>query len=255
MHRADRGSGERLQREIARGHGVERVGHGPLEAKLVRCHMPVDGKGRARQRRGTQRRFIHAHSRAGEPATVARQHLDIGEAMMAERDGLRGLHMREARHERARMSFRLPRKCELEAGDLAVEVIDGATDIEPEIGRDLIVARARGVQLARDRPDQVLEPRLHRHVDVFVFAAELEAAPLDLGAHGIEARHDGLGLLVAENAAGAEHVGMSLACANILGVEAPVEGDGGVDFLHDLGGLGLEAPAPHFVCAIALRAA
>ena len=149
----------------------------------------------------------------------------------------------------------LPGQRELKARDLAVEVIDDAPDIQPEIGGHLIVARARGVQLARNRPDQLLEPRLHRHMDVFIFAAELEAALLDLGTDGIEPRDDGLGLLVRENAAGAEHVGMGLACADILGVEAPVEGYGGVDFLHDLGGLRFEAAAPHLVGATALRAA
>ena len=126
--------------------------------------------------------------RIGKPAPVARQHLDIGEAMMAEGDGLRGLHMREARHQRARMGLRLPRQRKLQARDLAVDMIDGAPDIQPEIGRHLIVARARGVQLARNRPDQLLEPRLHRHVDVLIFAAELEAALRDLGADGIEPR-------------------------------------------------------------------
>ena len=43
----------------------------------------------------------HSFSRApavGEPAAVARQHLDIGEQMVAERDGLRRLQMGEARH-------------------------------------------------------------------------------------------------------------------------------------------------------------
>ncbi len=134
-------------------------------------------------------------------------------------------------------------------------MVDGASDIEPEVGGDLVVARACGVELARNRADQLLEPRFHRHVDVFIFAAELEEPAFDLGAHGVEARDDGFGLRVREDAHGAEHVGMSLACADVFGVEAPVEGYGGVDFLHDLGGLRLEAPAPHFVSATAPRAA
>ena len=253
MHRADRGGGERLQREIARGHGVQRIGHRPLEAKLGRGHVAVDGEGRAGQRGGAQRRLVHALPRIGEAAPVARQHLDVGEAMMAEGNRLRGLHMREARHQRAGIGFRLPRQRQLQPSKLAVEVADGAADIEPEIGRHLVVARACGVQLARDRADQLLQPRFHRHMDVFIFAAELEAALLDLGAHGIEPRDDGFRLLIGEDAHGAEHVGVSLACTNVFGVETPVEGNGGVDFLHDLGGLRLEAAAPHLIGHLGCR--
>ncbi len=104
------------------------------------------------------------------------------------------------------------------------------------------------MELARHRANQLLQPRLHRHVDVFVFAAELEAPSVDLIADSIQALDDGLGLFVRENAHGAEHVGMGLACADVFGVEAPVDMEGGVDLLHDLGGLRLKAPAPHFVC-------
>ena len=111
------------------------------------------------------------------------------------------------------------------------------------------------MKLASNRADQVLEPGFHRHVDVFVFAAEFETAVLDLGAHRVEARDDGSGFLVRKDAHGAEHPGVSLARANVLGVEAPVEGNGGVDLLHDRGRLRVETPAPHFVGATALRAA
>ena len=38
---------------------------------------------------------------------------------------------------------------------------------QPEIGRHLVVARARGVQPAGRLADQLGEPALHVHVDVF----------------------------------------------------------------------------------------
>ena len=45
---------------------------------------------------------------------------------------------------------------------------------------DLIVARARGVQSPRRRTDQLGEPALHVHMNVFERALELELAGLDL---------------------------------------------------------------------------
>ena len=51
---------------------------------------------------------------------------------------------------------------------------------QPEIGRDLIVARARGVQPAGGRADQFGQPALDVHMDVFERALELELAGADL---------------------------------------------------------------------------
>ena len=53
-------------------------------------------------------------------------------------------------------------------------------DIETEIGRDLVVARARGVQPAGGGADQLGQPALDIHMDVFERALEVEAALADL---------------------------------------------------------------------------
>src|SRR6202035_4579125 len=44
--------------------------------------------------------------------------------------------------------------------------IDGVADIEPEIGRHLVVARARGMQPPGGGPDQFAQPALDIHVNV-----------------------------------------------------------------------------------------
>ncbi len=166
---------------------------------------------------------------------------------MAESDRLRRLHVGEARHDDGSVLDRLLRERKLKARDLAVEVVDGAANVKPEIGSDLVVARPRRMKLARDRADQLLQPRFHRHVDVFILAPELEASTFDLFAHGVETGDDLPGLGFGQNTAGAQHLGVGLACADVLGIETLVERNGGVDLLHDLGGLRLKAPAPHFI--------
>jgi hypothetical protein len=94
--------------------------------------VPVDRKGRAGQRRRAQRIFVHPLPGIGEAAAVAREHLDIGQHVMAEGDRLRGLQMGEARHDGCGMRFGLfrQRRC---SSFSAHPAIDGVADIEPEI--------------------------------------------------------------------------------------------------------------------------
>jgi hypothetical protein len=99
MHGADRRGRQRLEREVAVGHGIERIGGRPVEAERFRRHLAVDREGGAGERRGAERAFVQRAAGVGEPAAVAAEHFDIGEQVMAERHRLRGLQMREARHD------------------------------------------------------------------------------------------------------------------------------------------------------------
>ena len=100
---------KRLHREVAVGHGVERIRRRPVEAERLRRHVAVERKRRAGERRRAERHFVEALARIGKTAAVARRHLDIGQQMMAEGHRLRRLQMGEARHHRAGMLERLGR--------------------------------------------------------------------------------------------------------------------------------------------------
>ena len=119
-------------------------------------------------------------ARVGEAAAVARRHLDIGEQMMAERHRLRRLQMGEARHHGRRMFERLLRQRALIGGERGVDPVDRVAHPQPEVGRDLIVARARGMQAPGGRPDQFPEPAFDIHMNVLQRALELELAGFDL---------------------------------------------------------------------------
>ena len=99
--------------------------------------------------------------------------------MMPERHRLRGLQMGEARHHGRGMFQRAAGQGMLERGQRRIGLVDRVADIEPEIGRHLVVARARGVQPSRGRPDQFGKPALDIHMDVFERALELERALAD----------------------------------------------------------------------------
>ena len=100
--------------------------------------------------------------------------------MVAERDGLRRLQVREPRHHRCRMFESFFGERALVCGQRCVNFVDRVADPEPEIGRNLIVARARGMQPPRRRADQFAEPALDVHMNIFERTLELELAGFDL---------------------------------------------------------------------------
>ena len=71
---------------------------GRSKPSASRGHRAIDRKRRAGQRRAAQRALVQPAAAVGKPPTVAVQHLDIGQQMVAERHRLRGLQMGEAGH-------------------------------------------------------------------------------------------------------------------------------------------------------------
>ena len=99
---------------------------------------------------------------------------------MTERHRLRALQMREAWHHGRSVLQRLLRQRLLVVAEQAVDVVDPVTHPQPEVGRDLVIARARGVQPAGRRADQHGQPALDVHMNVLERALELELAGADL---------------------------------------------------------------------------
>ena len=244
---AMRRRGERFQHEIAVGHRIERVRGRPVEAERLGGHGAVERKRGAGQRRGAQRAFIAAPAGVGEAAAVAGGHFHIGEQVMAEGHGLGGLQVGEARHHRSGMGQRLLGKRALVGGQARIEPVDGVAHPQPEVGRDLVVARARGVQPPGRRPDQLGEPRLDVHMDVFQRPLELEPAALHLRQDRVQAGNDRLGVGRRNNALMSQHLGVGPACRDVLAKQLAVDVDRGIYVRHDGVGLRAEPAAPHLV--------
>ena len=88
---------EIVECEVAVGDGVDRVAH------LVRGRRDRQRRPRERARAERRRRGLRRGER--EARTVALEHLDPREQVVAERDRLRALQMRVARHRRRRLRF------------------------------------------------------------------------------------------------------------------------------------------------------
>jgi hypothetical protein len=155
--------------------------------------------------------------------------------------------MGETGHDSAGMFHRPRRQRMLERGECAICLVDDVADIEAEIGRDLVVARSRGVQPSGRRSDQFGKPALDVHMDVFERALEVESALADLRQDGVEALGDVLRIAGGDDAVVRQHRGMRLRRGDVLGIHMAIDVDGDVDFLHDGVGALREPPAPHLV--------
>ena len=130
------------------------------------------------------------------------------------------------------------------ARSIRVERVDRIAHPQPEIGRHLIVARARRVQPAGRLADQRRQARLDVHVHVLEVAPQLQPAAVRLGEDGLQPGKDGVGVRLRYDAAGGQHPGMRLRGTDVLADQAVVEVDGGVDLLHNGGWTAIEATAP-----------
>ncbi len=244
---AERGGRQELHDVIAIRHGIERVGHRRVEAQRLGGLLAVDRVRRAGERGGAERRLVHALAAVPEARTVAADHLDIGQQVMAEGDGLRRLQVGEARHDGAGIFLRAVDQRRLQIAQHGFEAIDLVAHPQPHVECHLVVARARGVQAPARWADQLGEPRLDVEMDVLELGRELELAALDLGTDLLEALLDGAAVGWRQDALGNQHVGMRQRARDVLGVELAVETDGGVDLLHDFRRPELVAAAPHGV--------
>ena len=158
-----------------------------------------------------------------EAFAVAAEHLDVGEQMMRERDGLRALQMRIAGHDRREVAPREANQRGAKFGDQRDHGGQLVAQIQPQVERDLIVARTPGVQLAPGLADQRDQPALDREVDVFIGNVEFEQAPLDLIFDTLESADDRTHFAGLEQADFREHLRMRDRSANIVPKKPPVK--------------------------------
>jgi hypothetical protein len=186
-----------------------------------------------------------SRARVGETSAVAAGHLDIGEKMVAERHRLRDLKVGEAGHDAAGMFVGAREQRGLQRLQSAVDALARGADPEAEVGRDLVVARTRGVEAPGGLADDVLEPRFHRHVDILEREVYGHAVARELFGDLREAGVDRRGVGGGDNALRAEHRRVRAARGDILFPQALVDGDRRVYLLHDRGGTATEAATPH----------
>ncbi len=147
---------------------------------------------------------------------VTRQHLDIGQKMVAEGDGLRHLKMGKARHGVGGMLQRARGERAHERRDLTADAVNGVAYPEAEIGRHLIIARARRVQPLAGLADALGKARFDIHVNIFKVLREGEIPGLDIAGDPMQPVTDFLLFGFGQQSDACQHGGMGKRAAYIL---------------------------------------
>ena len=168
MRHRKRRAEEVFRHEVPIGHRVQRVLRNGVKAQHFARYFAVDGVGSPRERRAAQRHDVHALSERRKSVKIAQEHLRIRVEVLRAVDGLRLSQMRKSGHD---IFDGLLRAGE-QSGDDRLQRLDravgGSAGIQAEIGRDLVVARARRVQLLAHLPDARNQLVLDEGVDVLL---------------------------------------------------------------------------------------
>ena len=165
---------------------------------------------------------------------------------MTKRHGLRALQMREAGHYRRGMIFRTANEGGLQRRNPSVHCVHRTAHPQPEIRRDLIIARPRGVKPPGNWPDQFSKPSLSRHMNIFKRQI-LGQFSRKLSRNLIKPRCDCCRILSAQNPLRAEHRDMRLRSGNILLPQTLVEWQTSIYLTHHRSGAIGKPAAPHLI--------
>ena len=242
VRRAGRAGAEVVEDEVAVGDRVDRVRRHAGEAELARrpCARSV-AKFTPGQRAGAERQQRRLLERRSASAR--------GRARASRRRRAGGGRGRRAARAAGACSPAAPSRGARSATStsVAMQRLDapstrrGAASRgeQRDVGRDLVVARARGVQLAADRPGELGEPPLDRHVDVLVVRPRTGTCPSrELGLDRVEAGEQRVAVGGGDDALRREHAGVGAGLRDVVRPQAAVEGQRGVERLEG-GVLGL----------------
>ena len=165
---------------VAVADGVEGVLEGGGEAETPRHGGGVDRQRAPRQRAGPERRDVRAREALREALEVAGEPPVVREEVVAQGHRLRALEVRVARHGGLQVLRREGEEARLEAEDLGLGDMDRLAQPEALVERDLVVARARGVDLGADGPEELGEADLEVRVHVLQILPPREGAGFHL---------------------------------------------------------------------------
>ena len=223
---------------------VEAVGGDAVEAERRGDVLAVDRQRRAGQRGRPQRQDVDALAAVGQAVAVALELLDVGQEVVGRQDRLGPLQVRVAGQDQVAVPLGRGDEGPLQVGEPPVDPVEGVADPELDVGADLVVAAAAGVQLAADVAEAVDQRGLDVRVDVLALEHEREAPLLDLGPDIRQAPHNLLAFLGGEQSDLGEHPGVRDRAPDVVLEEPTVKGDRLRELFHAAVGFAAETSAP-----------
>jgi len=218
--------------EVAIRYGVQRVLDEPVEAQEPSRVGAVDGKARPGERPRAKRAPVARVEDGDKARDVAPKARRVREQVVPERDRLRPLEVRVARERAVGVAAAQAREDVVEGKGVVGRGKRGFPGPEAKVGRDLVVARARGVQTLAGLAHELHEQALHAHVHVLVRRIEGKLAalrgPVDLP----EPPLDGARVRRREQPGADEHARVGEAAQHVVGKERAVEREGARELLH-----------------------
>ena len=156
---------------------------------------------------------------------VAREHPEVSQQVMAEIHGLGALQMRVAGHRPVDVLLRARQQRGHQSSDRLLRSHAALARVHRQVGHHLVVARAGRVQPAADRPCDLGQAPLDRHVNVLVADGEREALLAQLGLYVVQAREQRVAIARRDDATVGQHLHVRARLRDVLRPQAPVEGD------------------------------
>ena len=145
---------------------------------------------------------------------------------MRDQYGFGSLQVGVGRHHRITRRLRLDRECPRPVGEMAGDGRALLPHVEAEVGRNLLVAAAAGVQLETKIADTRHQLQLDKVVNVFRLGAAVNVAGRTLRvfvANGVQRAHDLFQFLGGEDARGRDGARVGFAGSHFLGKQLPVK--------------------------------
>ena len=244
MDHRQRRRGHELDHEVAIRDGVERVRGHTVEAELAGRLLAVERVARAGQRASPQRREVGSSTSVGQPASVALEHLDIGQQVMGQQDRLGRLDVGRPWQNCLADTLGQADQGTLELEDGDVDPVGRAAQPQPQVGGDLVVARAARMELARERPDPRRQGRLEVEVDVLEGRIPRQHPGFDLRAQPIEPGDQRGNLVGGQQTGATQPVDMGDGADEVVHGERRVNLDRAGEVGHGSVGIARESPAP-----------
>jgi len=114
-------------------------------------------------------------------------------------------------------------QCRLEVGDGRDELADVVSQVQPQIGGDLVVATAPGAQFAAERAQPLQQPAFQRGVHVLVSDGRAELTAGHRRTQVVEREQHPGGLVVAQQPGAMQYPCVRLGRQQVIGRQPPVE--------------------------------
>ncbi len=172
VHHRQRHRVQEAGREIAIGRRVHAVGDHAAEAEPVGEELRVDGVAGAGDRAGAERQRVRLLARGFEARVIAAQRRRMTQQEVRHEHRHRAPQVRVRRHQRIAGLLGLIGERRDGRAQSFLEQRNAAAQIQPQVDRDLLVARSAGVQTTAGIADARHQLPLDKPVHVLVVAVD-----------------------------------------------------------------------------------